>query len=259
MALIRGVGLTHPVRLLQRQARRADDSVTRFYRTSAAAKGRGLMAAGGVRQWVTEAVAFVIAVSWAIASNLQPAELVWGLWISSLTSGWLLLLLTFATSILFPAAARIPEAERTGQRAAAMVVIGAIFIGVFGVVHAALIAMFESVVGAPAALDARTSGDAVRQFLGLAWSTLRLYWPIALATSVVALQVFVHAVTSEEDDDLILGPWIGIVRLQVVTFVLVGFDLLGLRSVLVAGLLAVVFFPVERYAFAHVRSRGSPD
>ncbi len=218
-----------------------------------------MAAARGLRPWLTEALAFVVTLWWAVASGLQPADLVWGLWISSLTSGWLLLLLTFGTSILFPAAARIPEAERTGQRAAAMVVIGAIFIGVFGVVHAALIAMFEEVVGAPAAVDARTAGDAVRQFLGLAWSALQAYWPLALTTSVVGLKTFVRAVTSEDDDDLILGPWIGIARLQVVTFVLIGFNLLGLRSVLLAGLLAAVFFPVERYAFVHVRGRGSAD
>jgi len=206
-----------------------------------------------VRPWLVEALAFVVTLGWAVASGLRPADLVWGLWISSLTSGWLLLVLTFGTSILSPAAARIPEAERTGQRAAAMVVIGAIFIGVFGVVHAALIAMFEEAVGAPAAVDARTAGDAVRQFLGLAWSTLQAYWPLALMTLVVSLRAFVRAVTSEEDDDLILGPWIGIVRLQVVAFVLVGFSLLGLQSVLLAGLLAAVFFPVERYVFRYAR------
>lgn len=214
------------------------------------------------RPWLTEALAFVVTLWWSVASGLQPADLVWGLWISSLTSGWLLLLLTFATSILFPAAARIPEAERTGQRAAAMVVIGAILIGFFGVVHAALVALFEEVVGAPVVVDARAASDAVRQFLGLAWATLQLYWPLALMTCVVAVKAFVRAVTSEEDDDLILGPWIGIARLQVVTFVLIGFNLLGLRSVLVAGLLAAVFFPVERYAFAYARNRGpgqTPD
>jgi len=209
-----------------------------------------------VRPWLTEALAFVVTLGWAVWSGLWPTDLVWGLWVSSLTSGWLLLVLTFGTSIFFPAAARIPEDQRTGQRAVAMVVIGAIFIGMFGVVHAALIAMFEEVVGAPAAVDARTAGDAIRQFLGLAWSTLRAYWPLALMTSVVGLNAFARAVTSEDDDDLILGPWIGIARLQVVTFVLIGFNLLGLRSVLLAGLLAAVFFPVERYAFRHARNRA---
>lgn len=217
------------------------------------------MAQSGVRQQVIEVVievaAFVIAVWWAIASNLQPAGLVWGLRVFSLTSGWLLLLLTFGTSILFPAAARIPVAERTNGRAAAMVVIGAVFVGFYGLIHVGLVALFEEVVGAPSAVDARMAGDGVRQFLGLVWASLQLYWPLALTTCAVAVKVFVRAVMSEDDDDLILGPWIGIARVQIVAFVLVSFDLLGLRSILVAGLLAGVFFPVERYAFAYARGR----
>lgn len=193
----------------------------------------------GERDLSLDLFAFAGTVAAATIFRWQARDVIWGLWISSLTVGYATIVMTIVRGV------RAVEKEFR-----ALAVVGGLgtlafftfHFGMFHFVHGVFLNGFFPLI---------ESGGALAGLPQMAARSLVLFWPLVLASLLARLpDVFPEAVGSAKrvtlnsmGKDSFAAPYNNVVRMHVLIFVFAGLHAADLSRLAIIPVLAAYFFP----------------
>jgi hypothetical protein len=206
---------------------------------------------------------FALILIWASAGQLLAKDLIWGLWISSLTVGY--------ATILAMAVIPVLTASSLGNRIAGILG-GLFFIAFFSVhfggshfVHGLFLAGFF-----PPFDQAPSSGPNPAIYPRLLPYLLGAYWPMIAASAWMAMGTWKEAwrggiafhttsgTRAGPKGDLMMRPYANVIRMHFLIFIFAGMKIAGLDGLIVYPVLLLYFFPWQTM-FRGMKSRRSPQ
>ncbi|MFT7489366.1 MAG: hypothetical protein ACI9OU_001768 [Candidatus Promineifilaceae bacterium] len=188
------------------------------------------------KELILDLCAFAGTVLCVFAFKWDVADIVWGLWICSLSVGYVYIL----TSIVTPAL-REHGKNRIVALGSGLFMIGffTIHFGLFHYVHAAFLVGFFPLDGA----DTRSTLPALLR------TTIPLYWPLILTTFVSRFPDFPMGRHSSAPKigpdmrDILTKPYTNVIRMHLLIFVFAGLNAARKAGWAIYPVLAAYFFP----------------
>ncbi|KPL79398.1 hypothetical protein ADN00_02950 [Ornatilinea apprima] len=207
---------------------------------------------------------FLVTLMLARLQNWQTTDLVWSLWISSLTLGYAYLLTGIAAKALrggmgldaSPGGKVIQELAPAPLRWS-LSIGGALFtlafftihFGMFHLVHSVFLNQFFPLV--------RESGGFPNVFEFIRVCIVN-YWPVILLSALSQLPNFIRAAETQQDRMLMM-PYLNVVKMHLSIFVFAGLSALQVSSAALAYLLVLYFFPFGALATLFKRPKPAPE
>jgi len=185
----------------------------------------------GSRDLALDLLAFAGTVACATIFRWEARDVIWGLWISSLTVGYA----TIVSNVL-----RGVRDVLGNYKAVALVgAIGTlafftIHFGMFHFVHAVFLNGFFPLV---------ESSDGFPHFLGMVAKSTAAFWPLIVASFLSRLPDIFPASPSSPGKDSFAAPYGNVVRMHLLIFVFAGLHMAGLSRLAMLPVLAAYFFP----------------
>jgi len=185
----------------------------------------------GRRDLALDLFAFAGTVACATVFRWEARDVIWGLWISSLTVGYATIVSTTVRGV---------RTVLGGYRALA--VLGAVgtlafftvHFGMFHFVHAVFLNGFFPLV---------ESGDGFPDFLGLVAESARSFWPLIVASFLSRLSNILPDSPAPPGKDSFAAPYGNVVRMHLLIFVFAGLHVADLSRLAILPVLAAYFFP----------------
>lgn len=188
---------------------------------------------------------FTVTVVAAVASGWQAADLVWGLWISSLITGyWLMLLATFGSlaegrGFLY----RYHWVKLEEGDASLRVLVSAVLLLFFFSTHFLLFHHIHQLI--TQRFFPLPGGEGGRlPFVLVVAESLRAYWPVVLVSLWVQHKPFQRALR-DVPAVVIELPYHAVIRNHLMIFLVAGVNALGAGAWLLYALLVFYFFPFD--------------
>jgi len=185
----------------------------------------------GRRDLALDLFAFAGTVAVATFFRWEARDVIWGLWISSLTVGYA----TIVSNVV-----RGVRQVVGGYRALAVVGgVGTLafftfHFGMFHFVHAVFLNGFFPLV---------ESGDGFPNILGMAARALASFWPLVVASFLSRLSDIFPSSPGRSVKDSFAAPYANVVRMHLLIFVFAGLHMTGLSKLAIIPVLAAYFFP----------------
>lgn len=197
--------------------------------------------ASAAREWVLALAAFLLTVLVAILEDWQAVDIVWSMWVSSLVSGYAMILVAVAAGMRRgpdPSSGQSRSRTWPALLAASLFLLAffSVHFLMFHYVHAAITHGFFPLPGVP--------GDETPALPGLVHVALGAYWPVVLASLAVRVDGFRAAATGDTRKAMTL-PYAYVVKNHVMIFIVAALDASGLRAYILYALFAWYFFPFE--------------
>ena len=185
----------------------------------------------GRRDVALDLFAFAGTVAFATFFRWEARDVIWGLWISSLTVGYA----TIVSNVV-----RGVRQVVGGYRALA--VLGGVgtlafftfHFGMFHFVHAVFLNGFFPIV---------ESGDGFPNLPGMAARALGSFWPLVVASFLSRLSDIFPSSPGRSVKDSFAAPYANVVRMHLLIFVFAGLHAAGLSRLAIIPVLAAYFFP----------------
>ncbi|NMC52614.1 MAG: tetratricopeptide repeat-containing protein [Chloroflexi bacterium] len=207
---------------------------------------------------------FLVTLMLARLQNWQTTDLVWSLWISSLTLGYAYLLTGIAAKALRSGMGLdassggnvIQELAPTPLRWA-LSIGGALFtlafftihFGMFHLVHSVFLNQFFPLV--------RESGGFPNVFEFIRVCIVN-YWPVILLSALSQLPNFMRAAETQQDRMLMM-PYLNVVKMHLSIFVFAGLSAMQVSSAALVYLLVLYFFPFGALVSLLKRPKPAPE
>ncbi len=181
-------------------------------------------------------LAFGLAVVCAMFAHWEARDLIWGLWISSLTIGYALIVKNILAGVLAtPGPLRLLAAG------------GGVFLlafftfhfGMFHFVHSVFLNLFFPLAG--------NSQHGFPDIFSTIARTLSLYWPFVLANFIYKLPDFRLAAPDLRSKDAFAAPYANVVRIQILIFVFAGMAALRIDRFAIYPILIFFYFPFHKH------------
>ena len=185
----------------------------------------------GRRDLALDLFAFAGTVACATVFKWQARDVIWGLWISSLTVGYA----TIVSGVV-----RGVRDVLGGYRAVAIVVgLGTLafftfHFGMFHFVHAVFLSGFFPLEGA---------GDEPFNFLGTVSRSTASYWPLIVASFLSRLPDIFPSSPRSFGKHSLTAPSANVIRMHLLIFVFAGLHMADLSRLAIIPVLAAYFFP----------------
>ncbi|MCK4916585.1 MAG: hypothetical protein KAS89_10445, partial [Candidatus Eisenbacteria sp.] len=174
---------------------------------------------------------FAGTVACATVFRWEARDVIWGLWISSLTVGYA----TIVSNV-------VRGVRDVGGRHRIIAAVGAagtlafftVHFGMFHFVHAVFLNGFFPLV---------ESGDGFPDFLGMVVESARSFWPLIVASFLSRLSNIVPDSTAPSGKDSFAAPYGNVVRMHLLIFVFAGLHMADLSRLAILPVLAAYFFP----------------
>ena len=208
--------------------------------------------------WAVAALAVTVLV--AVIEDWQAPDIVWGMWISSLVSGYVMILLIIAGSVMHghnPAAEDDQTATLRGRLVGAvgMLAFFSFHFLFFHAGHAMFTQQFFPLPGADT--DAH---ELIDNFLTVTPLALSNYWPMVLAAVATSGDALRGAVRGDARKSMAL-PYRAVAKNHVMIFIVAGLTMAGLQGWLLYQLFLWYFVPGEvwRPLLSRAGARASPE
>ncbi|MBN1674552.1 MAG: hypothetical protein JXR37_26120 [Kiritimatiellae bacterium] len=196
-------------------------------------------------EWLADAIAFVVMLVTAHSRDMDARDLVWGLWLASLTAG----VVFFFGTILVSRASPFRDKDIKNPLVAVGVtlVVFVLFCLAHGLVHQTLFMFLMAFLPYGANLDELAADP--HGGLHLFARLYADYWPIVLITlaSWGLVPVFRPKQKPKPGDIILPMPIGSLVRQVLVIFLLAGMHMLGLTAWAYYPVLCVLYLPVETW------------
>ncbi|MCK4679795.1 hypothetical protein KAT82_01610 [bacterium] len=185
----------------------------------------------GSRDLALDLFAFAGTVACAIIFRWEARDVIWGLWISSLTVGYA----TIVSNVV-----RGVRGVLGNYKAVALVggigtlAFFTVHFGMFHLVHAVFLNGFFPLV---------ESSDGFPHFLGMVGKSAAAFWPLIVASFLSRLSDIFPASPSSPGKDSFAAPYGNVVRMHLLIFVFAGLHAAGLSRFAILPVLAAYFFP----------------
>ena len=185
----------------------------------------------GRRDLALDLFAFAGTVACATIFRWQARDIIWGLWISSLTVG-------YATIV-----SNVVRGVRTVLGSyRVLAVIGGLgtlafftfHFGMFHFVHAVFLSGFFPLEGA---------GEGPFNFLGTVAKSAVSFWPLIVASFLSRLSDIFPGSPAPSDKDSFAAPYANVIRMHLLIFVFAGLHMADLSRLAILPVLAAYFFP----------------
>ena len=195
----------------------------------------------GRRDLALDLLAFAGTVACATVFKWQARDVIWGLWISSLTVG-------YATIV-----SNVVRGVRTVlEDYRVLAVVGGVgtlvfftfHFGMFHFVHAVFLSGFFPLEGA---------GDGPFNFLGTIARSTASFWPLIVASFLSRLSDIFPGSPAPSGKDSFAAPYTNVIRMHLLIFVFAGLHMADLSRLAILPVLAAYFFP---WKAVFGRSRG---
>jgi hypothetical protein len=176
-------------------------------------------------------LAFAGTVICALLFRWQAKDLIWGLWISSFSLGYLWILTILICAVIFT-----PGWKRIGA------IFGGLFMGAFFTFH---YGMFHYVHGVflnvffP--LGPQFSGPP--NVLVLIGTALAAYWPFVLMTVVSRVRDFPWRGSMDDKGEVVFKPYLNVIRMHILIFIFIPLYFLKVTNLAIIPILIFYFFP----------------
>ena len=199
--------------------------------------GRGPMgmlrrnSAVGSRDLALDLFAFAGTVACATIFRWEARDVIWGLWVSSLTVGYA----TIVSNVV-----RGVRGVLGNYKAVALVggigtlAFFTVHFGMFHFVHAVFLNGFFPLV---------EPSDGFPHFLGMVGKSAAAFWPLIVASFLSRLSDIFPASPSNPGKDSFAAPYGNVVRMHLLIFVFAGLHTAGLSRLAILPVLAAYFFP----------------
>lgn len=177
-----------------------------------------------------ELVALAVAVICVIVFQWQARDVIWGLWICSLTFGYATLVTTIVSSVVrSPAEARIV----TALGGLFMLAFFSVHFGMFHFVHGVFLNTFFPLVGD------RGFPNPLQIFS----AALLAYWPLVLTTFISRFHELRQCVGLMDNPSAMMKPYVNVIRMHILIFVFAGLHAANLGQLAIFPVLAFYFVP----------------
>lgn len=191
-------------------------------------------------------ISFLVTLLLAEFQQWQITDLVWSLWISSLTLGYAYLITGILASVV-SGSVNMPtknsgSATITKDQMPMVLVIGsAIFLIAFFTIHFGLFHFVHSVfLNLFFPLTGDVSG--FPNFFGFIWISFTNYWSIILLSALTQLPNFMQLI-NQPGRDFMTMPYKNVVKMHLSIFVFAGLSMANINGITLYYLLIVYFFP----------------
>lgn len=201
-----------------------------------------------------------LVITWvaAVIEDWQASDIVWGMWISSLVSGYVMILVIIAADVLHgrnPADGRQEPSTLAGRLAGAlgMLAFFSFHFLFFHAGHAMFTQQFFPLAGTEAGAH-----ELLENFLAVTPLALSAYWPVVLAAFIARGDAFRDALRGNTAKAMSL-PYKAVAKNHLMIFIVIGAMLAGLEGWLLYLLFLWYFVPaaVWRPVLAKLRTRAS--
>ncbi|MCX7008607.1 MAG: DUF6498-containing protein [Kiritimatiellaeota bacterium] len=181
--------------------------------------------------YALDLLAFAGTVALALAFRWQAHDLIWSLWISSLSFGYFWLLAALTCSVIYT-----PGRKKIGA------IIGGLFLAAFFTFH---FGMFHFVHG----VFLNLFFPLVKENFGppnvftLIGTALSAYWPFVLMTFVSRVRDFPWRQQPDDEGKAMFAPYLNVIRMHLLIFIFGGLYLLHLANLAIFPVLLFYFFP----------------
>lgn len=209
--------------------------------------------------WWVAVAALAVTLLAAVIQDWQATDIVWGMWISSLVTGYLMILVIIAGDAW---RGRNPAERGDAPAGPAKRLAGALWMVAFFSFHFLFFhaghAMFTQQFFPLAGVDTGAH-ELVDNFLAVTPLALSAYWPMVLASFAASGDAFRNALAGRALNAMAV-PYRAVAKNHVMIFIVIGFTLAGLQGWLLYPLFIWYFVPatVWRPLLAKARARPSP-
>ncbi|MCK4510221.1 hypothetical protein KAW64_00695 [bacterium] len=193
----------------------------------------------GERSLLLDVVAFSAAIVAASVFRWEATDIIWGLWVSSLSVGFTTIVVGIASR------AKDPSSGPLTERLAGGLGILAFFtfhFGLFHLAHSVFLSTFFPI----------TDDDSFLSIFSTWFVALRLYWPFVLMTLLPKLPGLKRQWRGPDSVDASFAqPYANVVKMHLLIFVFAGLNAAGLSRYAVYPVLAFYFFPWRRFMKAY--------
>jgi len=182
--------------------------------------------------FVLDVLAFAGTAAVALVFHWQARDLIWSLWISSLSFGSALMVTVYFTGI-----ARASGRAKLGMAIAGLFQLGFVLLhfGFFHLGHAAFLDGFFPLLPGQGRLEEHLNN--------LAPAALAAYWPFVLMTFVSRARDFRLSNDKQALKNAMLLPYINVIRMHILIFVFFALQALQLTHYAICPVLLFYFFP----------------
>lgn len=211
------------------------------------------------RDWLVAAAALAVTLLAAVLEGWQATDIVWGMWISSLVSGYAMIVTAIIAALLKgrdPAAgsgAAQDSVPPLRARLGGALFMLAFFSVHFGFFHAGHAMFTQHFFPLPGVGDHELPGN----FLAVTPLALAAYWPVVLA-SLVARRDGFRTAAGGESKQAMLQPYHYVVKNHLMIFIVIGCTLAGLQGWLLYVLFLWYFAPPELWQFLKAGRTRAP-
>ncbi len=176
-------------------------------------------------------LAFAGTVVCALLFRWQARDLIWGLWISSFTFGYLWILTALVCAVVYAPGVKKLGALFSGLFLAAFFTF---HFGMFHFVHGVFLNLFFPLV------PERHGPPNVFLMIGTA---LAAYWPFVLMTFVSRVRDFPWREAPDEQGKVMFQPYLNVVRMHLLIFIFAPLYFLHVANLALIPILLFYFFP----------------
>jgi hypothetical protein len=185
--------------------------------------------------WWANIGSFLFTLTCAWTFQWQATDVIWGLWISSLTVGYCYILVAIVTSVVNAESAKRSTAIGS---AAFLLVFFTFHFGFFHFVHSVFLNTFFPLH------EEALSGAEFNNFFSTIQITVRDYWPLIIATLVSRWQDLpFNEDISMDKNGALMKPYANVVRIHILIFVFAGLYAAKLEHIALYPVLASYFIP----------------
>lgn len=181
---------------------------------------------------IRDLVAFTGVVVWAALEGWEARDVVWGLWISSLTVGYSIIVISIVRGARRGTSGTFPWLAVAGG--IAMLAFFTVHFGGFHFVHGVFLNGFFPIVGSDAGFP---------NLFVLVGAALTAFWPLVAGSMLSRFGDLRRASDAERLDGGVGAAYGGVVRMHLLIFVFAGLHMARLSGLAVYATLAAYFFP----------------
>ncbi|MFH1690698.1 MAG: DUF6498-containing protein [Candidatus Eisenbacteria bacterium] len=185
----------------------------------------------GGRDLALDLFAFAGTVACAAVFRWEARDVIWGLWISSLTVGYATIVSSIVRGVRHVLVGYKVLAVVGGLGALAFFTV---HFGMFHFVHAVFLNGFFPLVD---------DGDKFPRFLGMVARPAASFWPLIVASFLSRLSDIFPGSPAPSGKDSFAAPYGNVVRMHLLIFVFAGLHMANLSRLAIIPVLAAYFFP----------------
>jgi hypothetical protein len=209
-------------------------------------------------QWITGILTLVASAGYTLYSGMDAKDVVWGLWVSSFTAGYLLFFVRF----FFTPSSHFRDRDHAGKPTWIIAfIVGFLLFGIIhNLIHEVLFMLFLALMPFTMGIEelARTEGAALDMVVRL-YTT---FWPLIVFTSISWIQAaFKESLTDSRGSLFLPMPTGYLMRLSITVFMLAICRIIadtvfpGFDRWIILPVLILVYLPFETLANRHEGQR----